>query len=76
MDKAKVSERALEARVKRALQKEGKLLRKCREDSRFYNELGDYYIVGENNFIQAQHCNLEKLAKEMELLKDYEALEQ
>ena len=61
MDKVKVSDRALEARIKRALEKDGQILKKCRADSRWYSDLGDYYIVNQSNVIAAQHCSLEKL---------------
>lgn len=71
---AKVSIRALEARVNRVLDKDGQALRKCREDSRWYSELGDYYIVNYyTNCIDAKHCDVEALAHELGVLKDWEA---
>jgi hypothetical protein len=75
MDKVKVSDRALEARIKRALEKDGQILKKCRADSRWYSDLGDYYIVNQSNVIAAQHCSLEKLGKELKVLKPYEEAE-
>ena len=75
MDKVQVSERALEARIKRSLEKDGNLLKKCRKDSRFYDDLGDYYIVDQRNSIAAKHCDLRTLAHEIGALKDYETLE-
>ena len=76
MDKVQVSERALEARVKRSLEKDGKLLKKCRSDSRFYDDLGDYYIVSTANTIEAKRCSLAQLADDLDALKDYETLEE
>lgn len=71
---ADVSMRALEARVNRALDKDGQALRKCREDSRWYSELGDYYIVNyHTSAIDAKHCDVEALARELGVLKDREA---
>lgn len=75
--KAKITERALFARIDRKLAKDGERLRRCRSDSRAYAELGDYYIVNQSaNTITAQHCTLEGLAKELDLLADWEELEQ
>ena len=73
--KVKVSERAMEARIKRALEKQGQILKKCRVDSRFYSDFGDYYIVNQSNNVEATHCTLLGLAKETGLLKAYEELE-
>jgi hypothetical protein len=75
MPPVKLSRRALEARVKRALEKDQQSLRKCRPDSRGYTELGDYYIIDHtNNTIAAQHVDLEDLARELEVFKPYEEL--
>jgi hypothetical protein len=72
--KAKVSQRALVARVRRELAKEGEALRACRQDSRGYSELGDWYIVGNNNLVSAKHCDLAALGRELGVLKDFEEL--
>ena len=75
MPPVQVSRRALEARVKRALDKDQQTLRKCRPDSRGYLELGDYYIIDYNlNIIVAQNVDIEDLAREMEVFKPYEEL--
>ena len=45
-DKVKITIRALEARAKRhALSKDNQILRKCKADSRWYQDMGDYYFV-------------------------------
>jgi hypothetical protein len=75
MSKVNVSRRALEGRVKRGLEKDGQMLKKCRVDSRWYNELGDHYIVDINtNSVVEKHTDLEALARESGALKDYEVL--
>lgn len=67
--KVKVSIRALEGRIKRALKKEDKILKKCRLDSHSYLSLGNYYIVTNDNWLLEAHCNLKELAKELKVLK-------
>ncbi len=73
--KKTITERALFARVDRRLKKDGDFLRRCRQDSKAYAELGSYYIVSSNNVVTAQHCSLEGLAKELGVLADWEVLE-
>ena len=70
-----VSERALLARLNRALSKEDQMLKKCREDSRWYNDLGDYALVemSRNQWIDT-HVDLEALGREKGLLKEFEQL--
>lgn len=73
--KVKVSERALFARFSRSLAKEGRVLKRCRVDSRWYGDNGDYYIVDERtNSVEAQHVDLEAEARAAGLLKEYEVL--
>ena len=75
MKNLKVSRRALEGRVRRALAKQDELLCKCRTDSRWYGDLGDYYIAdAQTNGVIAQHVDLEELAGELNLLKSAEVL--
>jgi hypothetical protein len=75
--KAKITERALFARIDRKLAKDGERLRRCRSDSRAHAELGDYYIVaGDRNTIETTHVELERLARSLDLLADWEELEQ
>ena len=75
--KVKVSERALFARVDRALNKDEERLRRCRVGSRSYHELGDYYTINwRGNWIASKDVDLERLARELGVLKDYEELAQ
>lgn len=62
-----VSDRALLARVNRKLLKQdGQLVRVCREDSRWFNELGRYYVVDVKlNEVINKHVYLEALAGEL-----------
>jgi len=74
LQKVPVSERALFARMKRHLAKEGQYLRKCPSQSRWFNNLGEYYTVNQNMNVRAQHIPLELWAREYGVLKDYEEL--
>jgi hypothetical protein len=69
-----VSMRALIQRINRKLLREdGEELKKCRADSRWYSELGDYYAVDLNrNLIVNKHVNPEKWGRELGVLADYE----
>jgi hypothetical protein len=70
-----VNERALFARVNRALAKEGERLHRAREGTRAYNDVGRYYVVDlQTNSIAAKDCDLEALAKDMKLLAEWEKL--
>lgn len=72
-----VSERALFARVNRKLAKEGQMLRRCKESSRAFSELGHLYIVDTHtNTIIALNCDLESLAREVGAIAHWERLEE
>ncbi|CRI63748.1 conserved hypothetical protein [Thiocapsa sp. KS1] len=73
--KKPVSERALFARLSRRLAKDGDILKKCRFDSRWYGDFGNYYIVDSRNAISATHVDLEGWAREMGVLQPWERLE-
>lgn len=74
--KKTVSERAVIARINRALAKDGEALRKTRNDSRWLNDLGHYYIIDANlNTITAQHISLSELGRELNVLKPWEVVE-
>lgn len=74
--KVKVSERALVARIRRKLEKDGRVLKAGRRDSRWYAELGGWYIVDTaKNAVTSKHCDLEKLGRELGALKDFEEIE-
>lgn len=73
--KVKVSDRALLARINRLLDKQGdKLLKSRSERSRL--DLGDYYIIdASHNVITSKNIDLEKIGRELKVLKPYEELE-
>lgn len=76
MTKAIVTERALFARIDRKLSKDGERLRRCKEDSKSFSDLGSLYIVDRNlNTIIAKHCDLERLGREIGALAEWEILE-
>lgn len=75
--KVPVSERAAIARIRRKMKHEGLALVAGREGSRSYSDTGDWYVVNSNmNIIVAQHCSIEGLAADYEVLKAYETLAQ
>jgi hypothetical protein len=76
MQKVKLSERALLARINRALAKEDEGLRRCREDSRDFHNLGRYYRVDYfHNGIVGTDVDLESLGRELKVLADWEVLD-
>jgi hypothetical protein len=74
LQKVRVSERALFARVDRELNKKEERLRRCRPSSRDYHELGNYYVINWRfNGITAKDIDLEGLARKLGVLKEWEA---
>lgn len=74
--KAPVSERALLARINRKLAKDGEKLLRCKQSSRAYAELGDYYIVDTGaNVILSKNCDLECIGRESGVLAAWEKVE-
>ncbi len=72
---APVTERALIQRINRVLAKKQELLKKCREASGSYNNLGDYYTIDVyRNAIIDTHLNLEKLGRKLDVLAKWESL--
>lgn len=72
----KVSERALFARVSRALyRRDGFILRRCAERSRWFWDLGRFYAINESKHIRHADIDLEEFAKELGVMKPNEALE-
>jgi len=69
-----VSERALFQRVKRALARKDERLVKCRQDSRWYHDLGDYYTTNEKRHLTGTHLDLETLGRDLGVLPEGEAL--
>lgn len=74
--KAPVSERALLARINRKLVKDGEKLLRCKQSTRAYAELGDYYVVDTGaNVILSKNCDLEETGRELGVLAAWEELE-
>ena len=69
-----VSERALVARINRALAKQRQALRRCREDARGFNDLGAYYLLDGNTVIDT-HVNIETLGRKLNVLGVGETLQ-
>ncbi len=68
---ARNAERALVKRINRRLAKEGEQLHSY-SGSRWYSDLGNFYITNENNVVVGAHFDLATLAKEIGCpLKDY-----
>ena len=60
-----ISERALVARVNRKLAKDGERLHQCSENSKWFNELGRYFVTDQRNYISAKYVPINQLAKEL-----------
>lgn len=61
--------RAVERRVATSLAHEGLVLRKCSPRSRWYSQLGEYYLTRVvDRFLQATHQDLEALAREYRVI--------
>jgi hypothetical protein len=71
-----VSERTVEARVRRALLRDGEVLRKTRPGNTWAKiDFGDYYTVDPNTrFPERRHCDLEQLAREYQVLRPGEVV--
>jgi hypothetical protein len=75
--KVPVTERALMARINRKLSHDDEVLKKCRPDSQWYHDLGDYYGVDlRRNAVVYQHRGLEEFGRELGVLRDFEELAQ
>ncbi len=71
--KVPVNERALFARLQRALEKDGESLRRCRESSRSFHQLGKFYIVSiQGGCVYHMDVDLESLGRKMGVLKSFE----
>lgn len=68
-----IDERAVLARVNRALKPSQQNLRKCRSDSAAHEKLGSYYLVSlDPPRIVRTHVDLAALASELQVLEPYE----
>lgn len=71
--KTSISWRALEARVRRHMASDGIALRKCRETSRDYDRLGDYFAIDvSGNSVVGRDIDLAAYAREKGLIKGWE----
>ena len=71
-----VSERALVARINRALAKQHESLHRCRMGTQASNDLGAYYVLDVyRNLVLATHVDIEALGRELNVLGDGETLE-
>ncbi|ACO77994.1 hypothetical protein AvCA_17810 [Azotobacter vinelandii CA] len=74
--KVKVTERALLARINRLLRQDNQQLCRCREGSRAYAELGDFYALDTaRDVVMARHVDLAMWARDMGILPDWEELQ-
>jgi hypothetical protein len=63
--------RAVEARVRRKLARDGESLHRCAQGSRWYSDLGDYYTADiATAFTCRTHLHLEDLARELGVLAE------
>ena len=85
-----LTRRAVERRVKRRLAHEGLILRKCSPRSRWYGDLGDYYLMriaarftvvthgemppGPALYLAASHLHLDYLARDYGVIGDGEVI--
>lgn len=68
-----VSESAAVARVRRRMRKEGLILRKARSE-RERIELGEFYVVNDQNHLMETDANLLTLARESGALRPFETI--
>ena len=77
-NKVPISERALMQRLNRKLGKEQLALKKTREDSRAWSNLGDFYVldIHTNSIADSKLTvvDLERMGREHKVLADFEAL--
>ena len=74
MKQTPVAERALIARIKRALAKKAEVLFRCREDSKWFRELGRFYVSDSNRHLVQTDVDLEQLGRELGVLRSGEVL--
>lgn len=66
----------VEARVRRALLRDGEVLRKTRPGNTWAKaDFGDYYTLNAHTrFAERRHCDLEQLAREYDVLRQGEVI--
>lgn len=73
MDRAPLTTNAVIQRINRKLRPEWRRLRACRHNSRWWNDLGDYYIVDlDRNAIVRSHVEPETYGRELGVVKPFE----
>lgn len=73
--KKQINERALAARLRRHLARQGEALKKCAPKTGNFLKLGKYYIVSlELNMIIEMNVDLESLARDEGVLQQWEEL--
>jgi hypothetical protein len=73
---ADLTESALVSRINRALAKNGEGVRRCRRQSRWFHDLGRFYLVDvDRNAILRHDIGLEALGRELQVMLPYEELE-
>lgn len=68
-----ISERALVARINRHL-KGAEVVKTCRRESRWFQELGRFYSHNERNFVTQTDIHLEELGRELGVLREGESV--
>ncbi len=70
-----ISEKALYERIDRKLRAMGECLRRCREGSRWFNNLGRYYSISiAFNAVRDTHIDLEAWGRDLGVLGPNEVL--
>lgn len=65
---------AIMKRINRKLAQRGELLKKCQAGSRWYDELGPYFVVARDNGVIARKLDLATCARSLGCLEAWEAL--
>ena len=68
-----ISERALVARINRHLNG-AEVVKACRHDSRWFQELGRFYAHNERHFVTQTDIHLEELGRELGVLREGETV--
>jgi hypothetical protein len=69
-----ISAAALMKRINRKLAKRGEILKKCQTGSRWYAELGPYYVVATDNGVIARKLELATCARSLKVIEAWEEL--
>ncbi len=73
MDKVPITPRAVIQRINRKIKPEHQRLRMCRQNSRWWKDLGDHYIVDlDANLIRHSHVDPEAYGRELGVVQPFE----